>query len=186
MLSLNTVNLHLRFVCTCNTFRPLNKTVIKNLSSKSNTSVKNTNQGKKIDVKLGKYDYVGPPHEKANIRPFIFYCHECETRLETLYRQNREETQDWNITFWSHHNIKFEKEKTSFVKKKLEEKYGNNYSSSEPKNLTAEEMSVFYKSFLDENLKAHSQYNKEWYKRNFKNLYLAFLIVLEKIFRRKL
>ncbi|RXG66226.1 Apoptogenic protein 1, mitochondrial [Armadillidium vulgare] len=109
MLSLNTVNLHLRFVCTCNTFRPLNKTVIKNLSSKSNTSVKNTNQGKKIDVKLGKYDYVGPPHEKANIRPFIFYCHERETRLETLYRQNREETQDWNITFWSHHNIKFEK-----------------------------------------------------------------------------
>ncbi|KAB7498541.1 Apoptogenic protein 1, mitochondrial [Armadillidium nasatum] len=182
MLSLNTVNLYLRFVCTCNSsFRPLNKTVIKNLSSKSSTSVKNTNQGKKIDVKLGKYDYVGPPHEKANIRPLIFYCHDRETRLETLYRQNREETQDWNITFWSHHN-----EKASFVKKKLQEKYANNYSSSEPKSLTAEEMSVFYKSFLDENLRTHSQYNKEWYKRNFKNLYLAFLIVLEKIFKRKL
>lgn len=32
--------------------------------------------------------------------------------------------------------------------------------------LSAEEMSVFYKAFLDKNWKTHLRYNFEWYKKN--------------------
>lgn len=52
-------------------------------------------------------------------------------------------------------------------------------------NLTADEMSVFYKAFLDKNWKLHLNYNKEWYKKNFTLLRLAIRVKLNKLFRFK-
>lgn len=49
--------------------------------------------------------------------------------------------------------------------------------------LTADEMSEFYKAFLDRNWKVHVNYNFEWYKRNFTLLYLAFRVNLESLWR---
>lgn len=52
-------------------------------------------------------------------------------------------------------------------------------------SLTADEMSVFYKAFLDRNWKAHLNYNKEWYKKNFILLLLAIEVKLRRILRIK-
>lgn len=56
--------------------------------------------------------------------------------------------------------------------------------SGEDRQLTADEMSDFYKKFLDQNWETHLNYNMEWYKRNFSLLYLAFRVNLEKSITR--
>lgn len=50
----------------------------------------------------------------------------------------------------------------------------------EKRTLTADEMSEFYKKFLDENWKTHLQYNAVWYKKNFTLLLLALRVSFEK------
>lgn len=52
-------------------------------------------------------------------------------------------------------------------------------------NLSADEMSVFYKAFLDKNWKAHISYNIEWYKKNFKLLRLGLHVRLRKLLKIK-
>lgn len=51
--------------------------------------------------------------------------------------------------------------------------------------LTADEMSVFYKSFLDKNWKAHITYNLQWYKKNVILLKLAFQVRLRRLLKIK-
>lgn len=51
--------------------------------------------------------------------------------------------------------------------------------------LTAEEMSVFYKSFLDKNWRSHLTYNWEWYKRNALLVLLHLRVNLERLSRRR-
>lgn len=63
-----------------------------------------------------------------------------------------------------------------FIQTSLKEKYGD---SKGQKRLTADEMSKFYKSFLDEHLNIHKEYNKEWYKRNVRNLLLSTRVWLQ-------
>ena len=50
--------------------------------------------------------------------------------------------------------------------------------------LTADEMSVFYKSFLDKYWKVHMWYNVEWYKRNVLLLRLALQVKIDRAMRR--
>lgn len=52
-------------------------------------------------------------------------------------------------------------------------------------NLTADEMSVFYKAFLDKNWKTHLSYNKEWYKKNVTLLGLSIQVKFRKFFKIK-
>ncbi|KAG0716103.1 Apoptogenic protein 1, mitochondrial [Chionoecetes opilio] len=63
-----------------------------------------------------------------------------------------------------------------FIETKLKEKYGD---SEGRKTLTADEMSQFYKGFLDDHLSLHTQYNKEWYWRNGTNILLAARVWLQ-------
>lgn len=53
------------------------------------------------------------------------------------------------------------------------------------KPLTADEMSVFYKKFLDKYWKTHFWYNVEWYKNNITLLILAFRVEMNR-FKNKL
>ena len=73
--------------------------------------------------------------------------------------------------------------KGEFIARKLKEKYGESESSR--KMLSAEEMSQFYKSFLDDHRLIHFQYNKEWYKRNMSNLILAARVWVEQTFKTR-
>lgn len=53
----------------------------------------------------------------------------------------------------------------------------------EAQTLTSDEMSIFYKKFLDENWLVHVKYNKEWYKKNLGLLLLSFRVQLLKSFQ---
>ncbi|KAG0725367.1 Apoptogenic protein 1, mitochondrial [Chionoecetes opilio] len=68
------------------------------------------------------------------------------------------------------------KMRQEFIETKLKEKYGD---SEGRKTLTADEMSQFYKGFLDDHLSLHTQYNKEWYWRNGTNILLAARVWLQ-------
>lgn len=48
-------------------------------------------------------------------------------------------------------------------------------------SVTADEMSVFYKKFLDKNWKNHIDYNISWYKQNLKILILEIKVRLSKL-----
>lgn len=46
--------------------------------------------------------------------------------------------------------------------------------------LTADDMSVFYKQFLDKNWQSHFNYNIAWYKKNIQILLLGILVNISK------
>ncbi|XP_026329866.1 APOPT family protein CG14806, mitochondrial [Hyposmocoma kahamanoa] len=121
-------------------------------------------------------DMIGPPDPASNLRRIIFKQSVNETELEKKYREMRAEVQDWNQNFWTQHNSRFYQEREKYLKKNLPEG---------KQSLTADEMSIFYKAFLDKNWKTHLQYNLEWYRKNVILLGLAIQVKLKKLFRLK-
>jgi len=51
--------------------------------------------------------------------------------------------------------------------------------------LTADDMSVFYKQFLDKNWRSHVDYNFAWYKKNIKILFLGIAVKISQLFKFK-
>ncbi|XP_060577946.1 cytochrome c oxidase assembly factor 8-like [Ruditapes philippinarum] len=117
-------------------------------------------------------DWVGPPDKISNIRPVEFYIPEGETSTEKKYREKRQAVQEWHHEFWTEHNKGFFTEKEEFIQRRLAEKVQTENDES-IKSLTPEELSEFYKRFLDDNFKSHIKYNKEWYKKNISLLWPA-------------
>uniref|UniRef100_A0A0K0FFW4 Apoptogenic protein 1, mitochondrial (inferred by orthology to a human protein) n=1 Tax=Strongyloides venezuelensis TaxID=75913 RepID=A0A0K0FFW4_STRVS len=127
-----------------------------------------------------RFDWVGPADRVSKIRPIKLRIVDNETELEKKYRLDREELNEWNSKFWENHNIAFEKQRDQFITARKKElgKLGN---------VTANDMSTFYKEFLNDEYAALSQYNKIWYKRNFQLLWPAFkvnIIRLCRLFRK--
>ncbi|KAF6206842.1 hypothetical protein GE061_018078 [Apolygus lucorum] len=113
-------------------------------------------------------DLVGPPDPLSNIRPITFHIPEAESGLEKKYRLRRMAVQAWHQSFWAHHNAAFVKERKEFEK-----------SRTSP--MTSDEMSVFYKKFLDKYWVTHLQYARKWYIHNFELLGLAAQVQLRRI-----
>ncbi|XP_057325862.1 COA8 family protein CG14806, mitochondrial isoform X3 [Microplitis mediator] len=130
-----------------------------------------TQQVSNLKDEVKKKDIIGPPDEVSNLRTIIFAKSLNETKLEKKYREARETTQNWNKKFWFDHNSKFITERKQF-QKELE--------ASGNKSITADEMSVFYKTFLDKNWKTHFNYNISWYKQNIRILFLELRVRLSK------
>ncbi|XP_024871554.1 apoptogenic protein 1, mitochondrial [Temnothorax curvispinosus] len=116
-------------------------------------------------------DVIGPPDPVSNLRPVLFASPTKETYLEKRYKELRKETQQWNQIFWSKHNTNFIKERKQF-QQMLE---------AQGKTLTADNMSVFYKQFLDKNWQSHFNYNIMWYKRNIKILFFGIAVKISKL-----
>ena len=55
--------------------------------------------------------------------------------------------------------------------------------TSDNRSLSADDMSEFYKGFLDLKLAEHAAYNKEWQARNFKLVALSLAVAVEKAFK---
>ncbi|KAM3961842.1 cytochrome c oxidase assembly factor 8 [Aphomia sociella] len=119
---------------------------------------------------------IGPPDPVSNLRKVVFKQQQNETALEKRYREMRVEVQDWNHNFWTLHNSRFFQEREEYLKQHLPEG---------KQNLSADEMSVFYKAFLDKNWSSHINYNIEWYKKNFKLLGLAIQVKFRRMLRIK-
>lgn len=141
-------------------------------------------------------DMIGPPDPVSNLRPIIRRVFLHETLLQQKLRLMQDKTQSWNQKFWSEHNTKFIKVRNScsltvnyifylFIIFQERQEYVSKHlkPDEERKTLTADEMSEFYKAFLDKNWKSHVQYNVEWYRRNFTMLFLAFRVSVESLVR---
>lgn len=89
---------------------------------------------------------------------FQFICHPLLTCMISL-----------NVCF-------FLQGRVQHIRQILKEKYPN---EPEKTTISSDEMSVFYKEFLDQRWTTHIQYNLEWQKRNFNMIGLAFLVTLE-------
>ncbi|XP_059159881.1 COA8 family protein CBG23705, mitochondrial-like [Physella acuta] len=126
----------------------------------------------------GTTDWIGPPDPISNIRPIRFYVHPNETLTEKKFRIRRAEVLEWNQQFWADHNSRFFKEKEEYVQSLKE------LSADSNKNVTQEELSPFYKAFLDKNRITHLNYNKEWYRKNITLLWPALKVSLIRIARK--
>lgn len=114
------------------------------------------------------HDWIGPPHPLSNLRPVVYRVPQEESELERRLRQLRQETEDWNHDFWTEQNISFSKEKEEFIIVQLQSQGLTLVDDNgRRRNLTSEQMAVFYKTFLDKNRTRHASYNREWYRRNF-------------------
>lgn len=118
------------------------------------------------------FDQIGQPDPVSHLRPIIFKKLHNESDLEKKYREAREDTQRWNQMFWTKHNNSFIQERKRFQEK---------LKAQGKTTLTADEMSVFYKYFLDKNWKLHLDYNISWYKKNFKLLLLELRVKISKL-----
>lgn len=106
---------------------------------------------------MNNVDSVGPPDPVSNLRPIKYHIPANESLAERQLRLKRIEVAEWNCQFWTSHNVRFIEEREVY-KKRLAEK-------GVPA-VTADQMSEFYKDFLDRNWRTHLTYNFEWYKRN--------------------
>ncbi|XP_041352807.1 COA8 family protein CBG23705, mitochondrial-like [Gigantopelta aegis] len=153
----------------------------------------NAKKEKKIHIKAEtpedvKCDWVGPPDFSSNIRPVKLHIPADESQLERNYRLKREEIVKWNHDFWTQNNANFLKEKEEFIKEKTSGQ--SDRDDKDPsKSLTPEEMSVFYREFLQKYYKKHLYYNMDWYKRNIQLLWPALQVavygVKKKMFHKK-
>jgi len=158
-------------------FSTSTKVVSLNTDSKATTK---PDKPKKSQIDFSQDDLIGPPDSVSNIRPLIIQTRSGETPLQRRYRELQLETAEFNHRFWTEHNNQFKQEKEAFVERYSKEKYP---LETNKKNLSADEMSEFYKSFLDRKLADHSTYNLQWQIRNFKIVCLSIAVSLEKLFK---
>ncbi|KAL3873067.1 hypothetical protein ACJMK2_036226 [Sinanodonta woodiana] len=132
-----------------------------------------------------KYDWIGPPDPVSNIRQVHFKVSENEAPHEKRLREERAKVQEWSHRFWKKHNTSFVQLKGEFIKQKLAEKSASRETTVTNITLTPDEMSEFYKKFLDDNYQAHKNYNWEWYKKNISLTWLTLKVNLLNIITRR-
>ena len=130
----------------------------------------------------GKYDLIGPPRTSSNLRPVKFAVPLEETDLQKQLRVLRQETQKFNQDWWTQHNTDFKLGREEFIRDILATKYPNEPDKT---TLSANEMSIFYKEFMNKHWRNHLDYNKEWQKKNWTIIYLMFRVKLQKFLQRK-
>ncbi|XP_076357275.1 cytochrome c oxidase assembly factor 8 [Tachypleus tridentatus] len=116
-----------------------------------------------IYPKATRYDWIGPPDPVSNIPPVVYFIRENETMAEKRFREKKAATLAWNQQFWRDHNYGFQQRKEEFIQERLIQLKAQ---GNERQSLTYEEMSEFYKKFLDENHQKHITYNWTWYYKN--------------------
>ena len=132
-------------------------------------------------------DLIGPKYPgNSNVRQILFKRNANESEIEQRYREFREQTEQWHVNYWERHNSEFMNAKKVYIAETVLEKQKNLANSeSDETELTAEEMSMFYKNYLLQTRARHLAYNKEWYKRNFYIVYMSMLVKISQV-REKL
>ena len=130
----------------------------------------------------GPYDLIGPPRPGSNLRPIKFAKQADESELQVRLRDLRIETQNFNQEWWTKHNREFKEGREKFIKHILETKYPDQMDKT---TLSADEMSIFYKDFMNKQWANHLQYNIDWQKRNWTIILLMARVRLQNIFKFK-
>ncbi|XP_070576533.1 COA8 family protein Y39B6A.34, mitochondrial-like [Ptychodera flava] len=153
----------------------------------SSQKVLNTNQSQQNDPSAAsKRNWIGPPDKLSNIRQVKYYIPDNESEVERTYRLMQEDNDRFNHEFWAKHNASFIKAKEEFIEKKEQTQGSLLIHGDGTKHvLTAEEMSEFYRKFVNDNQIKLKEYNKEWYRRNIGTLWPAFKANMYKVFKRR-
>ncbi|KAF9152154.1 hypothetical protein BG015_005707 [Linnemannia schmuckeri] len=101
---------------------------------------------------------VGNPHPVSNLRPVLYPIPANESKEDRLFRERRERVDAFNQNFWVNNNAMFNKAKAEF-EEKVRAMNGN-------QPVTTDELSVFYKDFLDKAYERQLNYNKQWWIEN--------------------
>ncbi|KAL1915978.1 uncharacterized protein VTP21DRAFT_6366 [Calcarisporiella thermophila] len=99
---------------------------------------------------------VGTPDPSSNLRPVRYFTPENELPEEKEWRLQRERVDRFNHGFWAENNALFESQLESF-KAQVKESKGE---------VTSEDLSRFYKDFLDRSYQRHMEYNRQWWREN--------------------
>ncbi|OLY82258.1 Apoptogenic protein 1, mitochondrial [Smittium mucronatum] len=132
---------------------------------------------------------VGQPDPVSNLRKFKFFIPKDETKPESFYRKMREEAQEYNQTFWKNNNERFSKGLSELEAKGKYIILNSTFMSSQTSiSPTEEEISNYYRKYLNDSYIRHSDYNIGWWKRNLKMLIPGILsssISLSRLKKRK-
>ncbi len=130
-------------------------------------------------------DLVGPPDKVTNLRPVRIHIPENESELRAELRRLRQDTHEWSHNFWSEHNTQFKEKREAHVQRVLRGRSDAEKEAAETSTVTSDEMSEFYRDFLNNQRKAHLAYNLEWQKRNAKIVWLSLKVAVEDFFTEK-
>lgn len=123
--------------------------------------------------------YTGKPDKQSNIRPLFIEQNDNDTPLQKRLKTLQVETQNWHHHFWAEHNEKYSKGREVFIQKWLTEK---GYLPDEQGKLEPEDMAVFHRQFLKDNMVKHRIYDKEWKSLNRRLLSLMLQVTVQKCF----
>lgn len=125
-----------------------------------------------------KFNLVGPRDNKSNIRKIIYAKTRDEKLTEKIFRERQQELDMWHQTFWEKQNEQFYQSKKAFLKVR-----GRDIGIETKKDF-ADDLSKFYKNFLDGHYQVHSQYLRVWYLRNFQLLWMALQVSTTRFFNK--
>uniref|UniRef100_A0A8R1E5K3 Uncharacterized protein n=1 Tax=Caenorhabditis japonica TaxID=281687 RepID=A0A8R1E5K3_CAEJA len=123
-----------------------------------------------------RFDWVGPPDNVSKIRKIMLRRLDNESDLEREYRTAREQLNQWNSDFWAEHNTLFDRQKTEFVERKQNE-------LGRLEHVSANDLSEFYREFLNNRHDAMMAYNMEWYRRNLQLIWPALKVNVVRFLR---
>ncbi|KAI8602319.1 hypothetical protein EDD21DRAFT_80937 [Dissophora ornata] len=101
---------------------------------------------------------VGNPHPVSNLRPVKYQIPENESPKDREFRERCERVDAFNQNFWVNNNTMFIKAKAEY-EEKIRAQNGN-------QPVTTEELSIFYKDFLDKAYDRQMTYNRQWWVEN--------------------
>ncbi|KAF9205257.1 hypothetical protein BGZ49_004273 [Haplosporangium sp. Z 27] len=101
---------------------------------------------------------VGNPHPVSNLRPVKYPIPENESTEDREFRERRERVDAFNQNFWVSNNNLFNKAKAEY-EEKIRAQNGDQPA-------TTEELSIFYKDFLDKAYDRQMRYNRQWWVEN--------------------
>ncbi|KAF9585691.1 hypothetical protein BGW38_001208 [Lunasporangiospora selenospora] len=101
---------------------------------------------------------VGTPHAVSNLRPVKYPIPVNESLEDKLFRERCERVDAFNQNFWASNNALFNKAKADYEQKISAQNGGQ--------PVTTEELSLFYKDFLDKAYERQMSYNRQWWIEN--------------------
>ncbi|KAK3844735.1 MAG: hypothetical protein J3R72DRAFT_397804 [Linnemannia gamsii] len=108
---------------------------------------------------------VGNPHSVSNLRPILYPIPANESKEDRLFREQRERVDAFNQNFWVSNNAMFNKAKAEYEEKVRAQ------NGDQP--VTTDELSLFYKDFLDKAYERQLNYNRQWWIENINLLFPA-------------
>jgi len=127
-----------------------------------------------------KFNLVGPRDYRSNIRKIIYVKSQDESTKEKSFRKQQQELNSWHHGFWENQNEKFQKSKKAFLKLRSRD------IETETHKEFADDLSKFYKDFLDGNYQVHSKYLREWYGGNFQLLWTGLQVSISRFINKVL